>query len=59
MLSGPPLRVQNKTPFETIPHSLKDSNVNSKMETMEEKRVGVRSLVRNTSKVEGQAKALG
>jgi hypothetical protein len=41
------------------PHSLKDSNVNPKMKTMEEGRVGVRSLIHNTSKVEGCAGALG
>jgi hypothetical protein len=40
------------------PHSLKNSNVNSKMKT-EEKGVGVRSLDRNTSGVERCARALG
>jgi hypothetical protein len=59
MLSGPPLRGQNKTPFEALPHSLKDSNVNPKMETMEEEGVGVCSLVHNTLRVEGHGRALG
>jgi hypothetical protein len=59
MLSGPPLRGQNKTPFEALPYSLKDSNVNPKMETMEKEGIGVRCLVRNILKVEGCARALG
>jgi hypothetical protein len=36
------------------PHSLKDSNGNSKVKTMEEEGVGVRFLAHNTSKVEGR-----
>ncbi len=39
------------------PHSLKNSNVNPKMETTKEERVGVCSLTRNTSRVKGCAKA--
>jgi hypothetical protein len=38
---------------------LKDSNVNPKVETTEEEGIGVRSLARNTSRVEGHARALG
>jgi len=44
---------------DTPPHSLKDSNVNPKVETMEEKGVGVHSLVCSISEVEGRARALG
>jgi hypothetical protein len=40
------------------PHSLKDSNVNPKVETIE-KGVGVRSLARSTSGVDERAGALG
>jgi hypothetical protein len=34
--------------YDASPHSLKDSNVNSKMKTLEEEGIGVRSLNRNT-----------
>lgn len=40
-------------------HSLKGSNVSSKVETMEEEGIGVRSLAHNTSGVKGRVKALG
>jgi hypothetical protein len=43
---------------DTSPHSLKDSNANPKVETTE-KRIGVRSLVCNTSGVEMHVGALG
>jgi hypothetical protein len=43
----------------TPPHSLKDSNVNPKVETMEEKGVGVHSLVCSILEVEGRVRALG
>ncbi len=39
------------------PHSLKDSNVSSKVKTMEEG-VGIRPLHRNTMGVEGHVKTL-
>jgi hypothetical protein len=35
------------------PHSLDDSNANPKLKTLEEKGIGVRSLVCSTSQVEG------
>jgi hypothetical protein len=41
------------------PSSLMDSTKNPKVKTMEGKRVGVRSLICNTSGVEGRARALG
>jgi hypothetical protein len=37
----------------TPPHSLKNSNANLKVKTMEEERIGVRSLARNILGVEG------
>ncbi len=40
-------------------HSLKDSNVSSKVKTTEEERVGVCSLTRNTSVVEAHSRASG
>jgi len=40
------------------PHSLKDSNANSKMKTTKEG-VGVHSLVHNTLGIKGHARALG
>ncbi len=45
------------TYFYTPPHSLKDSNVSSKVKTMEGGGVGVCSLARNTSGVEGHVGA--
>jgi hypothetical protein len=39
------------------PHSLKDSNVNPKMETIEEEGVGIHSLIRSISTVQRRAKA--
>jgi len=42
---------------DTPPHSLKDSNLSPKMETMEEG-VKVRSLAHSTSRVEGRAGAM-
>ncbi len=41
------------------PNSLKNSNVNLKVKIVEEKRVGVHSLIRNTSGVRGHVGALG
>ncbi len=41
------------------PNSLKNSNVNLKVKIVEEKRVGVHSLIRNTSRVRGHVGALG
>jgi hypothetical protein len=38
---------------------LKDSNANPKVKTMEEEKVGVCSVVHNTSRVEGHAGASG
>jgi len=38
-------------PCDALPHSLKDLNANLKVKTMEEERVGVCSLVCNTSRV--------
>jgi len=46
------------TYFDTPPHSLKDSNVSSKMKTMEGRGVGVCFLTRNISGVEGHVRAL-
>jgi len=43
---------------DTTPHSLKDSNASPKVETTE-KRIGICSLVRDTSRVEGHVGALG
>jgi hypothetical protein len=43
--------------FNAPPHSLENSNVNSKVKIME-KRVGVCSLAHNTSRVKGCARAL-
>jgi hypothetical protein len=40
------------------PHSLKDSNVNAKVEIAEEEKVGVHSLTRNILRVEGHVGAL-
>jgi len=45
--------------FVAPPHSLKDSNVNSKVKTTEEEGVGVCSLARNILGVEGRAGVLG
>jgi hypothetical protein len=45
--------------YDTPPHSLKNSNVNPKVEITKEKIVGVCSLVCNISRVEWHAKALG
>ncbi len=42
---------------DTPPNSLKDSNANPKVETIEEKGNGVCSLIRNTSGVEGHVGA--
>jgi hypothetical protein len=39
--------------------SLIDSTVNPKVKTTEGKKVGIRSLARNTSRVEGRVRALG
>jgi len=50
--------VEAPTSCDTPPHSLRDSNANSKMKTMK-KKVGVHSLVYNTLGVKGCAKALG
>ncbi len=44
---------------DAFPSSLMDSTVSLKKKTTEGKGVGVRSLVRNTSGVEGRARALG
>jgi len=44
---------QSKKFIDAPPNSLKDSNANPKVKIMEEKRVRVRSLIRNTSKVRG------
>jgi hypothetical protein len=41
------------------PHSLKNSNVSPEVEIAEEKGGGVCSLICDTSKIEGRAKALG
>jgi hypothetical protein len=49
----------NNTIIDAPPHSLKDSNVNLKMKTMEKEGIGVCSLVHNTLKVERCVKALG
>ncbi len=45
--------------YDASPHSLKDSNVNSKMKTLEEEGIGVRSLNRNTLGLKQCAGALG
>jgi hypothetical protein len=45
--------------IDTPPHSLKKSNVNRKVETMEEEGVRVCSVARNTLGVEGHARAPG
>jgi hypothetical protein len=38
---------------------LKDSNASSKVKTTKEERIGVRSLIRNISGIEGRVGALG
>jgi hypothetical protein len=55
-------RKQNKwglIKIDTPPNSLIDSNTSLKMKTMEEKRVGARSLACNTLGVEGRVGVLG
>ncbi len=47
----------NNILFDAPPHSLKDSNASLKVNTSKEG-VGICSLVRNTSRVEGHAKVL-
>ncbi len=44
---------------DTPPCSLNDSNANLKMKTMEQKRIGVCSLVRNISRVKWHVGTLG
>jgi hypothetical protein len=50
-----------RTNFHTItdalPSSLIDSNVNMKLKQRKNKKLGARSLARNTSRVEGRARA--
>ncbi len=43
--------------YDAPPHSLKYSNVNSKMKIMEEERIEVRSLTHNISRVKGRVRA--
>jgi len=55
----PLCKVQNRLMSDTTPHSLKDSNTSPKVEIVEEKRVGIRSLTHSTSGVEGSVGARG
>jgi hypothetical protein len=48
-----------RTKDDAPPHSLKDSNASSKVETVEEKGVGVRSLARSTLEVKGRVRVPG
>jgi hypothetical protein len=54
-IGGNRLLVSNMT--NTPTHSLKDSNASLKVKTMEEKEVGVHSLARSISRVEGRVGA--
>jgi hypothetical protein len=51
--------LDDKIERDTPPSFLMDSTMNPKVKTTEGEGVGVRSLVRNTSRVEGCAGALG